>query len=498
MSAAFVFAALAVTHAAACAASIFVLSDSAGAYLVDTTSGAVLASYGSVFNGSGAQDIAQDLQGNLYVTTTAGVLEKSTFTPTGAPYFSAATTIGTPTNSGNTLPSVARLAFDPTSLYCTNGCLVTFYSATVMWWIDPATANVVKTLTTSGPAIATGGDIVVVPTAANNETIYVVQAQKLYTVNATSGVATGPVTLSGPTGSLTGAAVIPNGDLVACEQIASGSPWTLWEYTTAGASVTSHTGIATGSDVVNDLASIPATFTVTKSGTTSAGPGDSVDYFVTLTNTSFFALPSAGITDPLPANMIPSATILPTCTVTGSGTCTVTSALGASTATASVANLGVGSSAKLTIVAAPNAASGSATNTARGSVPFDPNEYGGDTLATNPVTTSFTAANLAKQITNVTQGLGPSSTSVVSNPGDIIKYTMTFTNNRGFAISSFTIQDAVPANMTYVAASATCVTTPSPLTCAAVQSGGNLTFTYSGGTLAAGASAVVSFQTKVN
>ncbi|MDQ6943985.1 MAG: hypothetical protein M3169_15915, partial [Candidatus Eremiobacteraeota bacterium] len=264
--------------AVAQAATVIVLSDSAGVYLVDTATGAVVQSYGALFTGSSAQNIGQDLSGNLYVTDASANLLKSTFNPnapTAATAYSAATTIGV--IAGLPAAPNARLSFDPTTLYCASGCLVTMSNATTVLWVNPATAAVVKSLTLSA-SVNTNGDIVVVPTAANNETLYVIATQSLYTINATTGNVTGPVTLSGPTGPLTGSAVLPNGHLVSCEQIGSGSPWTLWEFTTAGALVTSHTGITTGSDVVNDLASVPATFTVTKVGTTLAGPGDSMIY----------------------------------------------------------------------------------------------------------------------------------------------------------------------------------------------------------------------------
>ena len=484
--------------AAARAATVMTLSDSAGVYLVDTATGTVVQSYGALFNGTSAQNIAQDLSGNLYVTDATGALVKSTFNPnapTAATAYSAATTIGT--IAGLPASPNARLSFDPTTLYCASGCLVTMSNATTVLWVNPATAAVVKTLTL-GTAIGTNGDIVVVPTAANNETLYVIATQSLYTINATTGTVTGPVTLSGPTGALTGSAVLPNGHLVSCEQIASGSPWTLWEWTTAGAAVGSHTGITTGSDVVNDLASVPATFTVAKVGTTLAGPGDSMVYSVAMKNTGFFTYPSGSIADPVPANVIISATTPPSCAVTGgAGTCTITSAGGAQTVVATVANLSAGATATLKVVGTPNATSGTAVNTAQASVPFDPTQYGGEILTSNSVTTTFTAAALAKQVTNVTQSLGP-GTSVNAKPGDVLEYTLTFTNRRAFAVQSFALSDTIAANGTYVAASATCVTTPGPLTCAPAQAGGVVTFTYGGGALAVNGTIVAKFRVTVN
>ncbi|HEX3549904.1 MAG TPA: hypothetical protein VHT53_05980 [Candidatus Elarobacter sp.] len=482
--------------AASFAATVMVLSDSAGVYLIDTASGAVVQSYGNLFTGSTAQNLAQDLSGNLYVTDGTGKLLKSTFNPnapTSATAYSAATTVGQVTGLS---AAEARLAFDPTTMYCATGCLVTMTSANTVVWINPATAATVKTLTLAS-SVGTNGDIAVVPTASNNETLYVVATQTLYTINASTG-AVSSTTLSGPTGSLTGLAAIPNGHLVACEQVGSGSPWTLWEYTTGGAQVGSKTGISTGSDVVNDLASVPATFTTTKTGTTLAGPGDSMFYDVTLKNTGFFTYPSGSITDPVPANVVISSTTPPSCAVTGgTGTCSITSSGGAQTVVATVSNLSSGATATLTVVGTPNASSGTAVNTAKASVPYDPTVYGGQSLTTNSITTTFTVAALAKQVANITQSLGP-GTSVNANPGDTLEYTLTFTNRRAFAIQSFALSDTIPANDTYVAASATCVTTPGPLTCTPSQSAGVVTFTYSGGSLAVNGTIVAKFRVKVN
>lgn len=483
---------------AASAATVMVLSDSAGVYLVDTATGTIIQSYGNLFSGTSAQNLAQDLNGNLYVTNASGQLVKSTFNanaPSSATAYSAGAVVGT--IAGLPASPNARLSFDPTTMYCASGCLVTMSAANTVLWVDPSTAAVKKTLTLSA-SIGTNGDIVVVPTGAANETLYVIATQSLYTINASTGNVTGPVTLSGPTGSLTGAAYIPNGHLVACEQIGSASPWTLWEYTTAGASVGSHTGITTGSDVVNDLASVPATFTVTKSGTTLAGPGDSMLYTIAMKNTGFFTDPTGAITDPVPANVTISSATPPSCAVSGgTGTCAVTSSAGAQTVVATVTNLSSGATATLTVVGTPSSSSGTAVNTARASVPYDPTQYGGETLTSGSVTTTFTTAALAKQVANITESIGP-GTNIAAKPGDVLEYTLTFTNRRAFAIQAFSLSDTIAANSSYVAASASCVTTPVPLTCAPAQAGGVVTFTYGGGSLAVNGTIVAKFRVTVN
>ena len=95
-----------------------VLSDSAGVYLVDTASGAVVQSYGALFNGTSAQNLGQDLSGNLYVTNASGQLVKSTFNPnapTSATAFSAGAVVGTIAG----LPAARTRAFRSTRRRCT-------------------------------------------------------------------------------------------------------------------------------------------------------------------------------------------------------------------------------------------------------------------------------------------------------------------------------------------------------------------------------------------
>jgi hypothetical protein len=67
------------------------------------------------------------------------------------------------------------------------------------------------------------------------------------------------------------------------------------------------------------------------------------------------------------------------------------------------------------------------------------------------------------------------------------------------ALRTVTLTDQVPANTAYVAASAVCVTVPSGLTCTpSGPASGTLTWTISGGTLAAGQTVTVKFRAKIN
>ncbi len=492
-----------VTCAFASASTIMVLSDSAGVYLIDSATGKVVQSYGNLFSGSSAQDVAEDLNGNLYVTDSSGNLRKATFnanagSSTGA--YAAATVVGA--IPGYT-SAVARLAWDPTTLYCATGCLVTMNSSgNSLDWINPATAAIVKSVAVS-PAISGGGDLVIDPTAVNNAAVYVVSGKAFYSVNPSTGASTSIATFSWPglTANLTGLALLANGDLVGCEQKGSGTAWTLWEFTTAGALVTSQTGISTGSDVVNDLASVPATFTTSKTGTANAGLGDTMIYTVTLKNTSYFTVPTAAMTDPYPSTISVLSSPAPSCSVSGGGSCTATlnpSASPSPDVVASVTNLAAGATATMTFEGSPSAsASGTVSNTANSSVPFDPNEYGGSTAATNTINTTITASEFAKQVANITEGLAP-GTSLIGKPGDVVEYTLTFTNRRGFSLASFQINDPVPTGTTYVANSATCISQPAGLTCAPSQSGGVVSFVYTGTSLAANGVVSAKFRVTIN
>ncbi|MDP9025775.1 MAG: hypothetical protein M3N13_10425, partial [Candidatus Eremiobacteraeota bacterium] len=128
--------------ARASATTIMVISDSAGVYLIDSTTGAVVQSYGTLFSGSNAQDLAQDLNGNLYVTNASGQLLKSTLipnAPSAATAYSAAAVVGSVAGIAASIP---RMSFDPTTKYCASGCLVAMSNSNTILWIDPATAAV--------------------------------------------------------------------------------------------------------------------------------------------------------------------------------------------------------------------------------------------------------------------------------------------------------------------------------------------------------------------
>jgi uncharacterized repeat protein (TIGR01451 family) len=107
---------------------------------------------------------------------------------------------------------------------------------------------------------------------------------------------------------------------------------------------------------------------------------------------------------------------------------------------------------------------------------------------------------LAKAVRNVTQGT-PAGTSNTAKPGDILEYTITYTNPAGGAVSAIVVTDSTPAFTTFQAASCVTplpagVTSCSVTTQPAVNGTGSVVWTL-GGSLPAGASGTVLYTVRV-
>jgi uncharacterized repeat protein (TIGR01451 family) len=107
---------------------------------------------------------------------------------------------------------------------------------------------------------------------------------------------------------------------------------------------------------------------------------------------------------------------------------------------------------------------------------------------------------LAKAVRNVTQGTA-SGTANTARPGDVLEYTVTYTNSGSGSLSSIVITDATPAFTTFQAASCgaplpgnitSCAVTSQP----AVNGSGSVVWTL-GGSLAAGGSGTVIYTVRV-
>jgi uncharacterized repeat protein (TIGR01451 family) len=124
------------------------------------------------------------------------------------------------------------------------------------------------------------------------------------------------------------------------------------------------------------------------------------------------------------------------------------------------------------------------------------------TLAASDVTTVGAPGTLAltKLVSNLTQG-GAAATAVNANPGDILQYTLTATNNGAQSLATVAIYDATPAFTTFVAAACPATLPAGISACSvstqpAVGASGALQWTFTG-SLAASASLVVTYQVKI-
>jgi uncharacterized repeat protein (TIGR01451 family) len=350
--------------------------------------------------------------------------------------------------------------------------------------------------TTSGPAITAfnSGDLAVDQSntgwvvLSNNATGLSYLYQVVFSGAATQLTRAAQITLNGnpyTTADLYSLAFSTAGNLYA----SSGNTGTLYQINETSGALTS-VG-AQGFDLI-DFGSCPANVftTVAKAGPSKTATGEMVLYAITATHSAAArtAAPVLTLTDPVPAGI----TILSeTCTVTNGAVCGTPSVSG-QTVSATVSSLPPGSTATLTIHGKDaSLAIGTTTNTASLASPFG-------VFAQASASTTVIANTLGKTVADITQGTAP-GTTLTAVPGDVLEYVLTYTNYTGTALSNLQIADTVPANNTYVAGSATCVTVPAGATCtAAGPISGVLTWTFTGTAIANGATLSVKFRATVN
>ena len=107
---------------------------------------------------------------------------------------------------------------------------------------------------------------------------------------------------------------------------------------------------------------------------------------------------------------------------------------------------------------------------------------------------------LAKSVRNVTQGTA-AGTNNTARPGDVLEYTITYSNSGGAPLSAVVITDPTPAFTSFQSAACgaplpanitSCAVTAQP----AVNASGSIVWTL-GGSLAAGASGTVLYSVQV-
>ena len=258
-------------------------------------------------------------------------------------------------------------------------------------------------------------------------------------------------------------------------------------------------GTASPSAVVSDSATITgsANLTILKTGTTQAAPGGLLSYQISVSNAGPQAAANVGFSDPVPAGLAIKGT--PACVAVAPATCGTVSVSGQNV-TSTIASIGSGGKVTFTIATAPPASGYAAayTNTAT----ITPPSYLTDS---NPVVTSSLTTTVAqnngfsKTVRNVTAGESTAGTSDTAKPGDVLEYAVTFTNLTGAALTAPSLSDAVPAQTTYVANSATCSIVPAgSLSCTPAYVSGVVTWTIAGGTLPPNAVVTAVFRVTVN
>jgi uncharacterized repeat protein (TIGR01451 family) len=247
-----------------------------------------------------------------------------------------------------------------------------------------------------------------------------------------------------------------------------------------------------------DFASCPflPSVSIVKTGPSRSSAGELMAYTISVANSPSSFVSASGI--PLSDTVPPGITVLrATCAVAGSATCAapvIGAATGSGTPVTATASVPAGSSAVLTILGR-NATLpiGTTANTAQTVV-------NGNTL-TASTSATILASDVVKTVQNITQGTAATITSNNGNPGDILEFSLTYQNGTNYSLTSFALSDNLPANTSYVAGSAACVTVPAGLTCAPSGPAGPLnTFTWaiSGGSLAPNGTVTVKFRAKIN
>jgi|GEM_PF-3077966 len=234
-----------------------------------------------------------------------------------------------------------------------------------------------------------------------------------------------------------------------------------------------------------------AALTVAKTGSTASSAGGLIAYSVLVTNAGPSAANGTAFSDPVPAGVTIVGT--PACAVTsGSAVCGSVTVAGQNV-TSTITTLPANASVTFTMYGTA-ASAGSYTNVASITPPsgvIDPNP------TTSSLTTVVASTGVTKTVQNMTEGdTGGSFDN--GKPGDVLQYVLSFTNTTGVALPNFKLTDTVPASTTYSAGTAACVTVPTGLTCTPSYAAGVVTWQFTGGSLAAGATATVKFQVTVN
>ncbi len=215
-------------------------------------------------------------------------------------------------------------------------------------------------------------------------------------------------------------------------------------------------------------------------------PGQPITYTVTVTNAGLVGDPSVTVTDTAPAGTtyVPNSAQCPTgitCTVTTGqvgGQTQITWRLSMPAATTSQGAV-VPATAAVTFQAAVNASPGECTKIY--------NQASVDRTLTNEVELSTAYPSLHLSLTAVPQPMTPQGTGGHVSQGELVTYTIHWSNTGVADVPAATVTDTVPAGATYVAGSA--------------SDGGSLdpgTVTWTDLDMVSGSSGTLTFQVTVD
>jgi uncharacterized repeat protein (TIGR01451 family) len=247
-----------------------------------------------------------------------------------------------------------------------------------------------------------------------------------------------------------------------------------------------------------DFASCPflPSVSIGKTGPTQSSAGELMAYDIQVANSasSFVSAMGIPLSDTVPAGI---TVLRATCSTTGTASCAVPAigtATGSGTPVSTTASIPAGGSATLLIVGRnASVPLGTSANTAQTTV-------NGNVLTATSSTTIL-ASDVVKTVQNITQGTAATTTAGQGNPGDVLEFTLTYQNDTNYPVTGFALSDNLPANTTYVASSAACVSVPAGLTCTPSGPAGaqnTISWSTSGAALAPNATVVVKFRAKIN
>lgn len=230
-----------------------------------------------------------------------------------------------------------------------------------------------------------------------------------------------------------------------------------------------------------DLASCPFGATqFQKTAPVQTAPGELMAYVISVSNSSPTATATYAFADPIASGA----------TVTGVVCSPAGNCSGITPAQTVKANLSIPPASAMTVTIYAKNVSISANRVVNRATLTKPD----GTIFNVSAYTQAAPSDVVKTVTNGTT----TGTNVPAKPGDTLTYTVSYTNLTNATLSNYAMVDTIPANLTYVAGSAKCVTVPAGAACGTpALSGTTLTWPLTG-SFVNGQKLVVQFQAKVN